>query len=258
MNTKRSWLGSLRRLKISLSHSLATRWVSGRSVWPKPGTEKPLPSNIYHHINECPLCVFIDCVCDHDYGKLIKYGRASKENQASAWEIIYSQYSDTSGNPTSRLLISLSKDIAYHDAKLRSVGLCLKVLQHHPDPRCIAVLRGYGYDYPFDITRPEEYANSLEAVATRTGNIIITLQLKRAEYEREAGKVSGKPMTRESFYDILAVLFEHFHSRIDPKEVTVAEFVSYKKRYEMEMIALKKQTEKEKIHLAGMKNLAHG
>lgn len=247
MNTFDSSHSGTHGLKARLWHSFVVRWANGTS-WRKTIRQypKPIPSNLYHRCNETPLAAFITCLCDHTYTVLIKYGRATRDDLSRAWESIYSEYSDISGNPTSKILISLSKDIAYHDAKLRSVGLCLKVLQHHADPNCIRVLRSYGYNYAFDISNPRQYARDIEAVAARTGNIVMTLKLKKAEYERESEKVTGKPMTRLDWDKILAVLFEHYHARINPHEVTVSEFVALRKRYEAEMIALRRETERRK------------
>lgn len=213
-------------------------------------SHNPVPSNIFHTCNETPLSVFISCACDHDYRSLVKHGRASQDQLAKAWEMIYSEYSECSGNSTTKLLMKLSNDIKYQDNKLRQVGICLKVLSHGPNKDAIYTLKEiYGYNHPFDITRPEEYARSLEAIATKTGSIIFTLQLKNAEFEREKVKLSGKPMTREAYTDMLAVLAGHYHLSIrDFMSDTVAAFVAYKKRYEMEMKALEKQSNYAKIN----------
>lgn len=247
MNTSGYWHNATQATQGRLSQFFAVRWVSGilqkKATRPSP---KPIPSNLYHRCNETPLSVFITCLVERNYAVLIRHGKARPDDTTRAWESIYSEYSDISGNPTSKILIGLSKDIAYHDAKLRSVGLCLKVLQHHADPSCIRVLRSYGYNYAFDISNPQQYARDIEAVAARTGNIVMTLKLKKAEYDRESEKVTGKPMTRLDWDKILAVLFEHYHARINPSEVTVSEFVALRKRYEAEMIALRRETERRK------------
>ncbi len=199
---------------------------------------------MYHRCNDTPLSVFIDCLVDGNYKSLVRWGRANRGDIGRAWEAIYSEYNDINGNPASKILINLSKDIAYHDAKLRAVGLCLKVLQHHPDPRCIDVLRKYGYHYSFDITDREGYVKDLEAVATRTGAIVVTLEIKKKEYEAEASKVTGKPMTRERWYDLLAVIGEHFSYALHPTKFTVSEFVAHKKRFNDSQAALRRQHEK--------------
>ncbi len=254
MNTSKNWRNVMHDLRVRLSHSIAFRMFGSSSKQTKSKTL--FPRNIYHRCNELPFNIFISCVCDKEYSLLVKHGKASKADIARAWESIYSEYSDISGNQTSNYLINLSKDIAYHDAKLRAVALCLKVLQHHPDQRCIKVLRDYGYEYAFDITNPSQYAKDLETVATRSGNIVMILSLKKAEYEREAAKVTGKPMTKDSFFDIMAVLAEHYHLTIgDISRDTVTAFVSYRKRYEMEMIAIKRNEEKNRTFTPNLRNI---
>ena len=249
MKRSKSWQVNSQGPRGSWLRFIRTRLAIGslfRSIRLKPKRSPLL--NLFHQCNETTVKIFLDCLCDKNYNALIKHGKAKHEDLLKAWDLIYSEYSDLAGNTASKTLISLSKDISYHDAKLRAVGLCLKVLSSYPDERCIKVLRDYGYDHTFDITNPEQYAKSLETIASLTGNIVFTLQLKRAEYDREAGKLTGKPMTRELFYDQLTALSEHFHLTISQFEKeTVTVFLAYKKRYEMAMLAIKRNNETKKI-----------
>ncbi len=252
MNILKNWLKSMQKFKMSWSHFIAIHWGTGiLSKSPQKTLHPLLPLNLYHNCNSCPLSVFITCCCDHDYSGLVKYGRAKDKDIQKAWELIYSEYSDTSGNPTSKYLIDLSKDICWHDAKLRAVALCLKVLQHAPDARCINVLKGYGYNYTFDITNPEEYAKSLDIIATRLQSVVFLIQQKKVEFERESKKVSGKPMTRASFYTTIAVVTAHMKFRIDPIETTVTEFIEYRKLYEREMEAIARAGKPERVSVKG-------
>jgi len=151
MKGSNNWQRSSQRLKGSFVRFIA--WAThGSFPRPTPSRQGLLPMNLYHRCNETPLHVFISCLCDHDLTKLVKFGKATEQDKVKAWELIYSEYSDTSGNATSKILIGLTKDIAYHKAKRDSVALCLKVLSNWPDPRCIKTLRDYGYNYPFDLS----------------------------------------------------------------------------------------------------------
>ena len=244
MRTSNIWLNFTQKLK-TLSAAF-TVWVKHVPFAAFQTSPKPLPQNIYHRCNDLPLHVFIDCVCDKNLSGLIRSGKAKQEDLIKAWELIYSEYSDLSGNPTTKYLIKLSKDISYHESKLRAVVLCLKVLQHHPDQRCIEVLKGYGYNYPFDISNPIQYAESLEKVSARLGSVLFTVQTKTAQYKRESAGVTGKPVTRTQFDDMLAVLSKHMGQRVDPLVVTVTEFVSYRKLYEKEILAINRANEAER------------
>lgn len=233
-NLRASWLPSMLIRRASGSSSKLTR----------PNLQQSLPSNLYHSINELKLNRFITCCCDHDLKVLIKHGHASDADLLRAWEIIYGEYSDASGNQTSKRLLKLTKDIAYHEAKLKAVAYCLDGLRHGPYKDYIYVLKElYGYNYSFDWSRPEQYARDIEAVAARLGSVKFTIQTKTVEYEREKKAVEGKPVTRESFNDILAVLCEHFHTVFDSEKITVAEYLSYRKRYEQQAEAMQQQSE---------------
>jgi len=248
MKGSNNWQRSSQRLKGSFVRFIA--WVTHGS-FPRQQTYHPvpIPTNIYHHCNDTPLSVFIACLCDHKLNTLIRYGKAKPPDLVRAWEMIYGEYSDTSGNAASRVLIGLTKDIAYHVAKRDSVALCLKVLTHWPDPRAIKVLREYGYNYTYDFADPIGYSKDLDMVATRWHSIVMTIQLKEAELRRESKHVQGKPMTRDTFLSILATLSEHFHLAIrEFEQDTVSAFVAYRKKYEGEMVAISRQVQKSKSH----------
>lgn len=205
---------------------------------------KQLPSNIYRHINECPLAVFIDCSIDSRYKSLIKYGTARQVHLEAAWSQIYSEYSEHTGSDSYRLLMNLSRQIGYEETKLLCIGLCLRVMYHRPEEKCIKILRNYGYNYAYDIRDKQQYIKDLEAVAKRTGGLQLSIDQKRKELSEREKSIGGKEMTREMFDDMIAELAKHMAFRIDKHEVTVSEFISYRKHYEKTAEYYEKQRQK--------------
>lgn len=203
-----------------------------------------IPSNLYHRCSDLPLSIFITCSVDRDYSGLIRYGHATHEQLARAWEAIYSEYSTISGGQSYKLLINLSKDIGYLESKLLVVGLCLRVLQHRPDPKVIQILSNYGYKYHFDTGNPEQYAKNLDEIAKRSGGLQFAIQQKRAELDKSREKLNGKEVTREMFDKILAALSKHMGISIrEIKQGTVTEFCAYRYNFEKEIEAMKKATD---------------
>lgn len=200
----------------------------------RPNTQKSLPSNLYHHCSELPLADFISCVIDKNYKALLKYGHASPYDLSRAWDSIYSEFSEMSGSPAFKLIMNLSKDIGFLESKLLSISLCLRVMERRADERCIKILKNYGYAYSFNINDTDQYKKDLETIATRSGSIRLALQQKRNEYNASIKGMSSKEVTREDFTKILAVLTKYMGFRIDPRQTTVSEYVSYRKLYEHE------------------------
>ncbi len=236
-------LRGIRVICASFTNRAKASIISLTTKQTKPGHS--IPSNIFHRCSELPLSVFITCTVDKDYKGLIKYGHASQQQLNHAWEQLYSEYSDISGGDSYKLLMQLSKDIGYLESKLLCIGLCLKVLSHRPDEKCIKILYNYGYRLIWDMSQPELYAKNLDSVATRSGAIQLAVAQKRLELSKKQGRLQGKEITRETFSKILASLSKHMGFRIDPAETTVSEFVAYRHNLENEIEALQKHSEKE-------------
>lgn len=246
MKIQGAWLkNGLKKLEKSVFFTLLSRAFSLSWNFLRRRRSGTTSTNIYRRCSETPLSVFIDCSVDRDYPKLLKRGRASEKKLAEAWSELYSEYSDLTGGQSYKLLLNLSKEIAYLEGKLLAVGLCLRVLAHRPDPRCIKILDSYGYKYRFDPSNLETYEADLKAVIARSGAIQLEITQKRKELEGKEVSVNGKQLTRETYITMLAGLSKHMGFRIDPENTTVSEFVAYRKNYEKEIEAIKKYQEKQ-------------
>lgn len=246
MRISKIWLKGmhgLRAIFVSFTGKAKISIISLTTRHRKP--RHTIPSNLYHRCSELPLSVFITCTVDKDYRGLVKYGHATQSQLNHCWNELYSEYAEISGGDSYKLLMNLTRDIGYLESKLLCIGLCLKVLTHRPDEKCIKILHNYGYKYVFDIKQPELYAKNLETVAIRAGAVKLSIQQKRAELDKKQGRTENKPITRETFAKILASLSKHMGFRIDPQETTVSEFVSYRHNLESEIEYLKKSELKE-------------
>lgn len=226
------WFSFIGRSRVTTSLHLTT-------------SKNSIPQNLFHRCNETPLAVFIECVIDHNYQSLVKSGTATEEQISEAWQLIYSEYSDLVGGETYKLLLNLSREIGYLETKLLSIGLCLKVMTFRPDPVCIRTLESYGYRY--DWTSKDKYMDNIAEIANKTAGIQLSIERKRRELEKKSSTVGSKQVTRQTFETMIAAISKHMGFRIDPKEVTVSEFVSYRKNFEGEIEAMKKHEEKRKM-----------
>jgi hypothetical protein len=206
---------------------------------------------LYHHCNDLPLSVFITCSVDRIYTGLVNYGHAKSAQLQQAWEQIYSEYSEKTGSNTYKLLINLSRDIGYLETKQYVIAICLKVLQHRPEAKCIKILHDYGYKFQFDISDPLKYVSDINTVASKTGAISLAIEQKKAELLNSTKKLNQKELTRDHFDMIIASISKYMARYIDRDQTTVSEFISYRKLYEQEMESIKKVNEKE-THASSM------
>ena len=202
-----------------------------------PNQKKPprsLPLNLYRHCSELPLDNFIACVVDKTYKVLIKYGHASPYDLSRLWDNIYSEFSEMSGSPAFKLIMSLSKDIGFLESKLLNITLCMGTMPRLADARMIKILKNYGFNYAFNINDPKQYRLDLDAVFIRSRAIKLALEQKRNEYNSAIKGMGSREVTREDFSVIIASLSKYMGFRIDPRQTTVSEYVSYRKLYEHE------------------------
>lgn len=254
MNTLKTLRNAMHNLKAKLlPYTFATVYGSSLKST-RRNFAQSLPGNLFLRCNELTMDRFIACSCDHDLSTLLKYGQAKEYDLTRAWEMIYSEYSDMSGNPQSHKLIKLSKDIPWHDAKLKSCSLALLILKNGPNKDAIHVLKDiYGYHFPFDWSKQDEYFKTLEAIAGKLSSVKFTIQHLSHEFQQLSKSIEGKPMTRKGFCEMTAVIELHFHFPMPPATTTVTEFVSRKLRYEKDMEALQRENERMKSNYGRVK-----
>jgi hypothetical protein len=83
----------------------------------QPSKEESSGTKLLHRINDVPLSVFIDCICDNDYKGLIISGKPTNEEIATAFEAIYEQYIEAVGG----------KDLLRHIRQMANLDMWYKV-----------------------------------------------------------------------------------------------------------------------------------
>ena len=87
------------------------------------------------------------------------------------------------------------------------------------------------YNYPFDPNDKVQYTKDLQLVLSRLINIKINLQIANDELESYENKFSGEKPDRNYFIQTEILLSKHNGYRINPKEITAAEFCILKNQY---------------------------
>lgn len=197
---------------------------------PKPKAS-PL-SNLYQACNECPLDVFIDCLVDGKLERLVKSGKASQKELVEAWEKIFIEYCDLSGESNIKRLIYLSKNIGYLRSRIIAIQLCVYVLSTKKSDSCIDQLKNMGFNMNFS---DESMLEDLKKVIAASKSHELELTIKSTEYEKMVNQ-GEKAKIKSSYFDNLLIDLSRFMGyRIKKNELTVNEFIIIKKKYRKEM-----------------------
>lgn len=202
------------------------------AIAPKPKTS-PL-SNLYQACNECPLDVFFDCLVDGKLERLVKFGKATQKELAEAWEKIWFEYCDLTGNPEYRNMLTLIRDVSYLENKMLTIRLCLQKIIHTPDEKCISILVKYGYRQKFDHSDPVKFYQDIQMVINQSKTIEIEILQKRKEIEKQKEVKHGK-ITAGYFDQMLLTMSKYMGYRLDRKILTVSEYALIVKMMEVEI-----------------------
>lgn len=189
-------------------------------------------SKWYLSCNELPLENFILALVDSRLNLLRKDGTWKfKETTSEIWGKIMLEYAEISGNETMKGAVRLGKDIGILNAKIFAARTAIYILSLKDNQSAIDVLRRIGLNYDYE-------GNIFEACIKATRKIKgleLELSSKSSEYSRLMQSKEVKNLDRDYFTRQLVEMGKYMGYRIDPKAVTVSEFVAIKKRMEREV-----------------------
>ena len=207
---------------------------------------KPENNRLYSRCSETPLDVFIDCVVNKNYSRLIREGKPLQKEIDAAWQKLWFEYCDLSGSAEYRQLFQLIKEAGYLEGKILSIRLAIQCISASNSTDCINILHNYGYRYAFDRANPDEFAKDIERVVTKSKSIELLLQSTKSQIDKINARQSGEKATETYFDDYLTVLSRHMGFRINRKVISVTEFLRMKKMYELETERINEKIEQTK------------
>lgn len=197
-------------------------------------------SNLFTQPNQTPLDVFIDVLINHNLNRLIRTGKAKLRDLAEAWEILFTEYCELSGSPQYIKIFNLSRQIGQQQSKILAIDLCIQVLSIRYSAACVTTLRKQGYNYKFDINNMANYNNDLNTVKIKSKTVRLTLEQALLAYQKLISENTGKQLTAQYFETQLVELSKFMGFRLNPKEITVSEYIAVLKRMEKEIEMYKK------------------
>jgi len=170
---------------------------------------------------------FIECFVNHNYTVLVKSGKPTSEELLKAWDKVWIEYCEASGQSRYKYVVSLLESISVNEWRLVLVDMCLFILVRQYSKECIDILREkLGYNYAFDYTDKNAFAYDLKKVRSASKSVLITLQMDKQNLEKVRDQNAGKKTTKKDFDKIffqLNSILKHGY-KVTPDNTTVNEY----------------------------------
>lgn len=196
------------------------------------------------HCHQVSLSTFIRCIVHNDYTGLIQSGNPTPEKLYQAWEYVYMEYCDLSGDVNHRQILNLSKEVGYLESKLLTIRSCCLVLSIRYSKTMADILHRIGYRQRLDPASGQAYYDDINSIVKKSKAILIAIEQKRYEHEQLLKQYEGQKIDEAYFDEALVELGRFMGFRLDPQITTVSEFVAIRNRFDREMKRLQAEHDK--------------
>lgn len=186
-----------------------------------------------------PLDIFLDCLFDKDYERLIIKGTCSEHRLLETWESIYVEYSNMLTEGSGNELYQKVIQINYLATKLFIVDKAVKHLRISFNLDLLNILNYYGVSNRItDKDTNAERCDKLDMVLKICRKWNTELDVLRKDYDGLQTEHSDKQGGREFFEDSLTGISTYRKYSVLEKDITVRQFVKSLKSMEQYAIKL--------------------
>ncbi|MDR1199594.1 MAG: hypothetical protein LBK94_11410 [Prevotellaceae bacterium] len=169
--------------------------------------EKNEKLNISCKCSEVTLDEFIDCMINGNLKRLLRSGEADEIMLNEAWECLYSEYSELSGNRQHKYYFALYKSVYAMKLKMHIAQLILT------DP-----------EINLDDLHALGYKGDVKSIVARLKFETIDLQTKEKELQKITDKETGT-VTESDFDEWIVSVGKYLGYHIKRKEMLLSEFL---------------------------------
>ena len=181
-----------------------------------------------------PLNAFIDALVDNNYTGLVLSGRPTESEISDAWEQIYTQYTEISGNSLFTAYATKLKDYGRTLTKMNILISSIEVLSLMYNADVVQALNDVGFKCTFDQNDIEAYMADLDKLSNYANSVSVKLKYASGQLDEAKQQMNNKAATRADFVNSIAIVSKYMGFKIDPTCTAVAEFVTYQKMLEQE------------------------
>lgn len=191
----------------------------------------------YSSCYDCPFEVFLECLLENKYDKLITSGEATESEKAELFLALYSEYHVLSGNTAMTAVLYQEWERKVINAKVTLAKMYLELLATKPDEVFESCLRECGFQIQSFNGDVDAYSANLERLAAQVKGI----EHKAKQITEILESLQGDAATKATFLNQFVYMSKHYQFRIPMNSVTVAEYCGYLKAYREEMERLNNQ-----------------
>jgi hypothetical protein len=185
-------------------------------------TRSVLPlAKVYDGCDDLPLFNFIKIITTDDLKWLVVSGTPGDDELKDAWDKVSLEYQELTQDTKSKQLTSLKAEIAYLTNQIFWTQSVVDQITWAYSPEWATLLNELGFRFRYE-DGPELH-RELEITIAQSKSLVVELEERKAELE-ELTKGNEKT-TEAGYYVLLADIGKYMGSIINPKEVTVTQFV---------------------------------
>jgi len=150
------------------------------------------------------------------------------------WDGIFSEYQELSNDTSGNHLLDVLKEITVLTNKIKIINECVALLitvnsveGYEPT---INILKEYGFYYTYS---DETIKSDCQSLINAAKTLLIELQDAQSEYEN-ISKSDNKEATEQDYLDIFTQLSHYNHFEVDPRRITVSQYISYLNAFKRE------------------------
>jgi predicted HicB family RNase H-like nuclease len=175
---------------------------------------------------------FLACTYGGNLSALVKKGTPDQSKLYEAWAAIFEEYAILTGNTKYKELKSIMIEYLRMSGHLMLIKSSLAILAYRYDRDTANNIKKMGYSVKLDPSDKQEYEADLNKLLGNASGLELKCNIQLAEIERikkEAEKETKS--TEQDFRKGLVVISKFMQFRIDPKQVSIAEYAAFQNQY---------------------------
>jgi hypothetical protein len=194
---------------------------------------------LYRDLKELTLDRFIECYCNDNLSKLVKFGEPTAEELQEAWDEIFTQYIEIIGGEEVQDKLKLIRDMNFLSMKVERIGALLDVLSVAPTEGLFEQLFAFGYNLP-KMPYNEDSIKALSKIITaHMKRDVVEVQILSDRLKKETGE--QKRQTESDFYALIVEISDMFKVVLKESETSVMAFAMYINKYKQKAEAINRK-----------------
>lgn len=167
------------------------------------------------------LEIFLDCLFDNNFSRLIISGKPPMDAVMEAWNKIYLDYYHGAGGSDSEL-VEKTKDIQVLNAKITFVDGAIQLLSMTYNKEMVDMINSF--NIRCDLKPGEDPFKKLNVVAKRAKRLIVEMEILQTELNGLQSKET-KESSRDDFDDALLSLSKFQGYAVKPSDISTSQYL---------------------------------